>query len=51
MTAMQEEVFVGVISLTGQDLAGLIAFAHDADEQQKLTEKQITKRFHKIASQ
>ncbi|GBF25645.1 hypothetical protein MnTg02_00677 [bacterium MnTg02] len=48
---MQEEVFVGVISLTDQDLAGLIAFAHDADEQKKLTEKRIPKRFHKMASQ
>ena len=47
---MQEEVFVGVISLTDQDLAGLIAFAHDADEQKKLTEKQIPKRFHKMAA-
>ena len=48
---MQEEVFVGVISLTDQDLADLIAFAHDADEQTKLTEEQIPKRFHKMASQ
>ena len=51
MTAMQEEVFVGVISLTGQDLADLIAFAHDDEEQQKLTEKQLPKRFREMLSQ
>ena len=33
MTAMQEEELGGVISLTGQELADLAAFAHDAEEQ------------------
>ncbi len=41
MTAMQEEELGGVISLTGQELADLIAFAHDAEEQKKLEESQI----------
>ncbi|MBL4756525.1 MAG: c-type cytochrome [Rhizobiales bacterium] len=33
MTSMQEDLLGGVIDLTGQDLADLIAFAHDIDEQ------------------
>ncbi len=45
MTAMQEEMFGGVIELSGQDLADLIAFAHDDAEQKKLTDKQIPQRF------
>ncbi len=45
MTAMQEERLGGVISLTGQELADLIAFAHDAAEQERLTESQIPERF------
>ena len=45
MTAMQEEQLGGVISLTGQELADLIAFAHDAQEQRRLTQSQIPERF------
>jgi hypothetical protein len=35
-----------VIALDGQDLADLVAFAHDAEEQARLTEDQIPERFH-----
>ncbi len=48
MTVMQEEELGGVIDLTGQDLADLIAFVHDAEEQTKLTENQIPERFRKM---
>lgn len=48
MTAMQEAELGGVIGLTGQELADLVAFAHDAKEQKKLTKRQIPKRFRKI---
>ncbi len=48
MTVMQEEELGGVIDLTGQDLADLIAFAHDAEEQAELTENQIPERFRKM---
>jgi mono/diheme cytochrome c family protein len=46
MTALQEDMLGEVISLSGQDLADLVAFAHDEDEQAKLTEDQIPERFH-----
>ncbi len=45
MTVMQEEELGGVISLTGQELADLVAFAHDAEEQEKLTQSQIPEQF------
>lgn len=45
MTAMQEEELGGVIALTGQELADLIAFAHDADEQKKLVIGQVPEKF------
>ena len=45
MTAMQEEELGGVISLTGQELADLVAFAHDAGEQAKLTVSQVPQKF------
>jgi hypothetical protein len=48
MTALQEDLLGEVISLDGQDLADLVAFAHDAEEQAKLTADQITERFHGI---
>lgn len=51
MTAMQQEEMGGVISLTGQELADLIAFAHDAGEQKKLDISQIPKRFRKMMAQ
>jgi cytochrome c len=45
MTAMQEMEFGGVIDLTGQDLADLVAFAHDAEEQAKLTVGDVPEQF------
>ena len=48
MTALQEDLLGEVISLDGQDLADLVAFAHDAEEQAKLTEDQIPERFHSL---
>lgn len=51
MAAMQEYELGGVIGLTGQELADLIAFAHDAEEQAKLTESQIPEEFRERATQ
>jgi len=48
MTALQQDLLGEVISLDGQDLADLVAFAHDADEQARLTEDQIPERFHAL---
>jgi mono/diheme cytochrome c family protein len=48
MTALQEDLLGAVISLDGQDLADLVAFAHDEAEQAKLTEDQIPERFHSL---
>ncbi len=41
MVALQEDMFGEAIELNGQDLADLVAFAHDAEEQAELTEDQI----------
>ena len=41
MTALQEDMLGEVISLTGQDLADLVAFAHDEEEQAKLADDHI----------
>ena len=51
MTALQEDLLGEVISLTGQDLADLIAFAHDPDEQERLTEDQVPARFRALIAQ
>ena len=45
MASMQEDLLGGFISLTGQDLADLVAFAHDEKEQGKLTTDQIPEKF------
>ena len=45
MTVLQEEGLGGVMSLTGQDLADFIAFAHDDAEQRSLTEARNPERF------
>jgi hypothetical protein len=37
-----------VISLDGQDLADLVVFAHDAEEQARLTEDQIPERYRTL---
>ena len=46
MMALQEDLLGEVISLDGQDLADLVAFAHDAEEQAKLSMDQVPERFH-----
>lgn len=48
MTIMQQDMLGGVIALSGQDLADLVAFAHDRQEQQKLTENQLPERFRNM---
>jgi hypothetical protein len=48
MTALQKDLLGEVISLDGQDLADLVAFAHDAEEQAKLTEDQIPEHYHSL---
>lgn len=47
MAAMQQEEFGEVISLDGQELADLIAFAHDAEEQKKLSVSEIPANYLK----
>ncbi len=51
MTAMQQDMFGDVISLNGQDLADLIAFAHDGKEQKKLKKRQIPKKFRDLLNE
>ena len=48
MTALQEDMLGAVISLDGQDLADLVAFAHDAGEQARLSPDQIPERFREF---
>ncbi len=48
MTELQEGLFGEVISLSGQDLADLVVFAHDPEEQAKLTKDQIPERYHSL---
>lgn len=45
MALMQEEELGAFIDLTGEELADLIAFVHDAEEQQELTSDQIPEQF------
>jgi hypothetical protein len=46
MIAMQEdEQFGGQIELSGQDIADLVAFAHDETEQAELTADQIPEKY------
>jgi len=51
MALMQEEVFGDVIDLSGQDLVDLVAFAHDENEQKKLTPDQIPEKLRNILAQ
>lgn len=48
MAQMQESLLGELISLNGRELADLVAFAHDAREQQELTEDQIPERFREL---
>ncbi len=51
MTTLQEDLLGEVIALDGQDLADLIAFAHDEQEQAKMTEDQIPEKFRAFISE
>jgi mono/diheme cytochrome c family protein len=48
MTAMQEIELGAVIELSGQDLADLVAFAHDAEEQSKLQADHVPEKFREM---
>ncbi len=48
MIALQEDLFGEPISLNGQELADIIAFVHDEEEQAKLTARQIPEEFRKL---
>lgn len=45
MTQMQEQLFGAAIDISGQELADIIAFAHDESEQEELTADQVPERF------
>lgn len=45
MVQMQQAVFGETIDLSGQELANIIAFAHDGAEQAELTDDQIPDRY------
>ena len=48
MVQMQEELLGEVITLSGQDLADLVAFAHDKTEQEQLKADQIPDHLRKL---
>lgn len=48
MVQMQEELFGQQIEITGQELADLIAFAHDKAEQKQLSKDDIPQRFREL---
>jgi mono/diheme cytochrome c family protein len=48
MIQMQKDLFGEQISLSGQDLADLVAFAHDEVEQQKLSDADIPEKFREF---
>lgn len=48
MAQMQEDILGEVIRLSGQDLADLVAFAHDRAEQAELTDEQIPARYRDL---
>ncbi len=48
MTMLQEDMLGEVISLDGQDLADLVAFAHDEQEQARFTADQIPDRYRAV---
>jgi hypothetical protein len=51
MVQLQDDLLGEVISLSGQDLADLVAFAHDESEQRKLDAAQIPDRFRPLIDQ
>lgn len=48
MIALQQDLLGEQITLTGQDLADLVAFAHDEAEQKELTVDEIPEKFHEF---
>lgn len=48
MVQMQEQIFGEAIQLNGHELADIIAFAHDEDEQHELTAEQIPERYREM---
>jgi len=48
MTILQEDELGEFVTLNGQELADLIAFFHDADEQAKLTKDQIPEKYEEM---
>lgn len=48
MALLQEDLLGEVITLSGQDLADLVAFAHNENEQKKLTADQIPGRLRQL---
>lgn len=48
MVQMQQAVFGETIDLSGQDLANIIAFAHDGAEQAELSDEQIPERYRDL---
>jgi len=48
MAQMQEDVLGEVIDLSGQDLADLVAFSHDREEQRELSTKDVPARFRDL---
>jgi hypothetical protein len=51
MTQMQQELFGDQIELTGQDLANLVAFAHDREEQGELAQQDLPQKFKDLIGQ
>lgn len=45
MIQMQQDLFGNQIELTGQDLANLVAFAHDREEQRELVQQDLPQKF------
>lgn len=48
MTQLQEEILGEVITLSGQDLADIIAFAHDENEQAKLAPDEVPAKYREL---
>lgn len=48
MAELQEEFLGDVISLTGQDLADIVAFAHDEGAQRKLDKDQVPAKYREL---
>lgn len=48
MVQMQQDLFGEAIDLSGEELAALIAFAHDEEEQRELSAEQVPERFQEM---